>query len=115
MILLSSSVQAFDEAISDLDTLGEDSYKDSALIMQVGKAWQQLHLCWPQQGNRAALLSLSANLTLYFTLTHSYLHILAAVAGQPHPVDIRDAGQQARVKHDLWGKSRIKCSTTPSL
>jgi 14-3-3 protein epsilon len=28
-------VQAFDEAISDLDTLGEDSYKDSALIMQL--------------------------------------------------------------------------------
>eukprot|EP00798_Chlamydomonas_sp_ICE-L_P012101 gene12101-15213_t len=27
--------QAFDEAISDLDTLGEDSYKDSALIMQL--------------------------------------------------------------------------------
>lgn len=26
---------AFDEAISDLDTLGEDSYKDSALIMQL--------------------------------------------------------------------------------
>lgn len=29
------AVQAFDEAISDLDTLGEDSYKDSALIMQL--------------------------------------------------------------------------------
>lgn len=27
--------QAFDEAISDLDSLGEDSYKDSALIMQL--------------------------------------------------------------------------------
>jgi 14-3-3 protein epsilon len=27
--------QAFDEAISELDTLGEDSYKDSALIMQL--------------------------------------------------------------------------------
>jgi len=27
--------QAFDEAIADLDTLGEDSYKDSALIMQL--------------------------------------------------------------------------------
>lgn len=28
-------LQAFDEAISDLDSLGEDSYKDSALIMQL--------------------------------------------------------------------------------
>lgn len=27
--------QAFDDAIADLDTLGEDSYKDSALIMQL--------------------------------------------------------------------------------
>ena len=28
-------MQAFDDAIADLDTLGEDSYKDSALIMQL--------------------------------------------------------------------------------
>ena len=27
--------QAFDEAISELDTLNEDSYKDSTLIMQL--------------------------------------------------------------------------------
>lgn len=33
--LLHTHTQAFDEAISDLDTLGEDSYKDSALIMQL--------------------------------------------------------------------------------
>jgi 14-3-3 protein epsilon len=33
--VLLHTTQAFDEAISDLDTLGEDSYKDSALIMQL--------------------------------------------------------------------------------
>ena len=27
--------QAFDEAMADLDTLNEDSYKDSTLIMQL--------------------------------------------------------------------------------
>ena len=30
-----SNPKWLDEAISDLDTLGEDSYKDSALIMQL--------------------------------------------------------------------------------
>ena len=33
--LANVSLQAFDEAIAELDTLNEDSYKDSTLIMQL--------------------------------------------------------------------------------
>jgi hypothetical protein len=33
--LLVSVGQAFDDAIAELDTLNEDSYKDSTLIMQL--------------------------------------------------------------------------------
>lgn len=35
MDFLFFSLQAFDEAIAELDTLNEDSYKDSTLIMQL--------------------------------------------------------------------------------
>lgn len=35
MKLLIELFQAFDDAIAELDTLNEDSYKDSTLIMQL--------------------------------------------------------------------------------
>lgn len=34
-LIMALCLQAFDEAIAELDTLNEDSYKDSTLIMQL--------------------------------------------------------------------------------
>ena len=55
--------QAFDDAIAELDTLNEDSYKDSTLIMQV----------------RIEYISLMSAITI------SYL----VITRQPDPVDQR--------------------------
>ena len=35
LLLVIVAVKAFDEAIAELDSLNEDSYKDSTLIMQL--------------------------------------------------------------------------------
>ena len=40
-----SIFQAFDDAIAELDTLNEDSYKDSTLIMQVRLSSQNIAVC----------------------------------------------------------------------
>ena len=40
-----SFFQAFDDAIAELDTLNEDSYKDSTLIMQVRLSSQNIAVC----------------------------------------------------------------------
>ena len=38
-LILNPYFQAFDDAIAELDTLNEDSYKDSTLIMQVRRKY----------------------------------------------------------------------------
>ena len=54
--------QAFDEAISELDTLGEESYKDSTLIMQLLR--DNLTL-WTSDITVSLSLSLTPPLYLY--------------------------------------------------
>ena len=78
--------QAFDDAIAELDTLNEDSYKDSTLIMQV----------------RPRKLSLTS-LYLLFLVTE----------GQPDPVDQRHhrgwrRGRQGR-RRIVLRRSQLLC------
>ncbi|KAG6777490.1 hypothetical protein POTOM_017313 [Populus tomentosa] len=54
--------QAFDEAISELDTLGEESYKDSTLIMQL---------------LRDNLTLWTSDITVSLSLCLSLIHILS--------------------------------------
>ncbi|KAL3515513.1 hypothetical protein ACH5RR_022415 [Cinchona calisaya] len=49
------AAQAFDEAIAELDTLGEDSYKDSILIMQLLRDNLTLWTSGYEAGNTSSL------------------------------------------------------------
>ena len=55
--------QAFEDAIAELDTLGEDSYKDSTLIMQLLR--DNLTL-WTSDGQ----VNISLVCNRVYTLTH---------------------------------------------
>ncbi len=59
----SCAKQAFDEAIAELDTLSEDSYKDSTLIMQLLR--DNLTL-WTTPRNDSEGTSISVCITHYF-------------------------------------------------
>ena len=65
-----SICQAFDDAIAELDTLNEDSYKDSTLIMQVRLSSQNIFIAVPKKyfpvcTKIFALQLLRDNLTLW--------------------------------------------------
>ena len=65
--------QAFDEAISELDTLGEESYKDSTLIMQLLR--DNLTL-WTSDITVSLSLSLSYSYSFpKVAHVHTHLHI----------------------------------------
>ena len=60
----SNLFQAFDDAIAELDTLNEDSYKDSTLIMQVNFCLKNLGYHVLESDLRISQL-LRDNLTLW--------------------------------------------------
>ena len=62
-------MQSFDDAIADLDTLKEDSYKDSTLIMQLLRDNLTVSVCvvWARQSG--CLLSHVIMKEKAFTLT----------------------------------------------
>ena len=72
--------QAFDDAIAELDTLSEDSYKDSTLIMQL------LRVRWLRGGARLVRIAIRTALS----------HRRCLRAGQPHALDERHAGGRRR-------------------
>lgn len=68
--------QAFDEAIAELDTLNEDSYKDSTLIMQVRLIGLRNKIIWEWSGSMCdtwifKLQLLRDNLTLWTSDTQN--------------------------------------------
>lgn len=72
MPILDFLLQAFDEAISELDTLGEDSYKDSTLIMQLLR--DNLTL-WTSDITVIYFPLLTSFYTFFYLLTIAHFHI----------------------------------------
>ncbi|KAJ6352946.1 hypothetical protein OIU76_002044 [Salix suchowensis] len=64
--------QAFEEAIAELDTLGEESYKDSTLIMQLLRDNLTLWTSDVQVGASLSLLYISLGNQIVRDLTLAY-------------------------------------------
>ena len=96
--------QAFDDAIAELDTLNEDSYKDSTLIMQVRLVFLRpnsliltepvshfLHCGLSRQYN-GILHTEQYQLSLVILVLEIIVHVRAVAAGQPDLMDERHHG-----------------------